>query len=522
MKTEIQGAELDFGLAILRLRSDLRDDWFPDPVRFADMLTDDAVSQQLREQYAPQPAVEVNIPKGGFTLRYSLEQCVTDRIVYQAVADALEHIDLSLAPQVYGFRIRPGRGGETFQPKVQAWIDFNNTVRLQLQDLGGVLLVTDVQNFYECIWHSELLADIERLSKTSFAYRRLLERMLREWSRYDGLALPQNRDASSFLANIYLQQVDADMLDRGYVYYRYMDDIRVVCNDRFAARRALLDLIASLRHRHLNVNASKTHIFDSDDSGNLDKYVPEPDRDVEQFDASSRSRYGADPDAIAKLKAKTERLVRAGNFDERSFRACVERLRRVANSFEGQHLDYSVVTEGIVEAIGDYPWLSDFMVSFLRHIKLQSHHTEALSQIVISPDKYIYSWQSYHVWQLLAALNIRSRELRLSAQLQASVGKDSVRAAGALIYLGACGTDEDRIRIAREMSQIPPDRLIRRAATIATQELAGFYVDRYFSSLRPDEVRLREYLRQQPLPTYVADLPRRKLSYLNVDLPDEY
>jgi retron-type reverse transcriptase len=522
MKIEIQGAELDLDLAVLRLKSDLRDDWFPDPLRFADMLTVDAVTEHFRDQYTPQPAVEVNVPKSGFTVRYSLEQCIADRIIYQALADSLDHLDAALAPPIYGFRIRPGRGGETFLPKVQAWMDFNNTVRLRLRDRQGVLLVTDVQNFYEGIWHTELLADIERLGKTSAAHRRLLQRMLNAWSRYDGFALPQNRDASSFLANIYLQHIDSDMLDRGYEYYRYMDDIRVVCDDRFAARRALLDLIGSLRHRHLNVNASKTHIFDGDDERSLDEYVPQPDRDVERFDVASRSRYGADPQSISQLKVKTESLVAAGNFGERSFRACLDRLRRVANSFEGQTLDYSIVTDGLVAAIGDYPWLSDVMAAFLRHARVQSRHIEALTQIVVDPGTFIYSWQGFHVWQLLASLNISSRELRLSAQLQASAGNEAVRAAGALIYLGACGTNEDRIRIAREINQLPDNRLIRRAAILATQELAGFYVDRYFAALRPEELRLRDYVRQQPIPTYMPDMPRRKLSYLNIDLPDEY
>lgn len=522
MNQEIDGVELDLDMAALRLKSDLRDDWFPDPVRYADLLTTESVSRQFKDGYAPQSALEVNVPKSGFTLRYSLEQCISDRIAYQAIVDTLDHLDGALAPQVYGYRVRRGRGAQMFLPKVQLWLDFNSEVRVRARDCSGVLLATDVQNFFEGIRHAELLADIERLGKVTLAQRRLLQRMLSAWSRYDGFALPQNRDASSFLANIYLQQTDADMLDKGYEYFRYMDDIRVVCKDRFAARRALFDLIGSLRHRHLNVNASKTMIFDSGDTDKLDQFVPTPDLDVERFDAAARTRLGSDPQSIELLKAKTERLVASGAFGERSFRACLSRLRRVANSFDGQGLDYSAVTDGLVAAIVDYPWLTDEMAAFLRHGNVSTRHVEPLSMIVVDPDTYIYSWQSYHVWILLAALGIHSRELRLSAQLQAGSANEPARAAGALTYLGACGSDEDRIRVAREISQMPEHRLIRRAAVLATQELDGFYVDRYLSNLRPDEVRLREYVRGQPKPMYVADEPRRRLSHLNVDLPDEY
>jgi len=522
MKFEIDGAELDLQLAVLRLKADLRDDWFPDPLRFADLLTPDAVSHHFENGYVPRTAVEVNVPKAGFTLRYSLEQAISDRIAYQAVADSLESLDDALAPNVYGYRVRTGRGGQMFLSKVQSWIDFNSALRTRLKDSNGTLLVTDVQNFYEGISHKELLADIERLGRNSLAQRRLLGKMLDTWSRYDGFALPQNRDASSFFANIYLQHIDSDMLDKGYDYFRYMDDIRVVCKDRFHARRALLDLIGSLRHRHLNVNASKTHIIDTGDAAKLAEYVPLPDPDVEQFDSAFRTRFGGDSRLITLLKTKLEKLVIAGAFAERPFRACLDRLRRVANSFEGQNLDYSTINDALVANIGDYPWQTDAMVAFLRHSNIKGHHIEHLAKIILSPELYIYPSQTYHVWHLLAAIGARTRDLRLFAQLQAASANEPVLAAGALIYLGACGTDEDRIRIAREMSQMSDTRLIRRAAVLATQELSGTFIDRYLTVLKPDDLRLREYVRAQPTPTYAEELPRRRLSYLNIDLPDDY
>lgn len=43
--------------------------------------------------------------------------------------------------------------------------------------------------------------------------------------------LPQNRDASSFLSNVLLSRVDKAMAGKGYDYYRYVDDIRVIADD---------------------------------------------------------------------------------------------------------------------------------------------------------------------------------------------------------------------------------------------------------------------------------------------------
>lgn len=522
MTVEIEGVELDIELAVLRLKSDLRDDWLRDPIGYADLLQPDAVARHFQLPYQPQGADEVNVPKAGFTLRYSLEQSISDRIAYQAIVDSLEGLDASLASSVYGYRIRPGRAALMFEPKVESWISFNNGVRTRLRDSGGTVLVTDVQNFYESIWHKELLADVERLGRHTLASRLLLNKMLNSWSRYDGAGLPQNRDASSFLANLYLQQTDSDMLAGGYDYYRYMDDIRVVCDDRFAARRALMALIGSLRHRHLNVNASKTHIIDAANTSLLDEHLPGPDADVERFDTALRSRHGVDPQVIAMLHQKAEGLISRRAFGERSFRACLDRLRRIANSPNGQHLSYLAINDGLVEALGDYPWLTDAIVAFLRHSGPTTGQVEKLSRIVMQPETFIYSSQAYQVWQLLAVLGSRSGALRLAAQLQAIAGGDVVRAAGALLYLGACGTDEDRIRIAREISQLPKHRLIRRAAVLATQELSGTYSERYLGALDDDERGLRDFLRSRPEPVYVDNVPRRRLSHLNIDLPDEY
>src|SRR5690606_37498641 len=90
--------------------------------------------------------------------------------------------------------------------------------------------------------------------------------------------LPQNRDASAFLSNILLSCVDSEMTKKGYDYYRYVDDIRIIANSELHARRALQDLIRQLRTVGLNINANKTEILAPDASNEkVSEYFPSQD-----------------------------------------------------------------------------------------------------------------------------------------------------------------------------------------------------------------------------------------------------
>lgn len=521
MKVAVHGVEFDLELAVTRLKADLQDDWFPDPVRFADQLTHlDSLKSAFGENYEPSAATDVNVPKPGFTVRYSLEQDIRDRVLYQGVANELQHLDVFLGPEVYGYRIRAATGREMFKARVQNWLEFNATVRVRLKEAGGVLLAADIQNYYEAIQHDRLVGDIQRLDPQSGPVAELLKKLLAKWC-HGGGGLPQNRDASSFLANLYLESIDKRMLDRNYTYLRYMDDIRVLCSDMYHARRALMDLITELRERGLSVNALKTKMIPAD-SPQLDDFAPPPDGNVERFDAMvSTGRATA---VIPAMISQLESLLAADQLESRAFRAALERTRRIVASRYREAVSLGKVTEGLVRCLTDYPWHTDRVVALLRHIPLTPDQVDALAMIVVEPERFPYAWQAYHVWQLLAAQGARRDVLRRSALRQSSLAaaEDAVRAAGAILYLGACGEGHDRARLASQISQYPPHRLVRRAIVIATQEVGTFYADRYLSDLTVDEAQLRTHLTSQPKPTYVADAPRMSLSRFSADLRDEY
>src|SRR5581483_9648083 len=234
----------------------LEDDWFPDPRQFKDMLNLGLAVQHIltnfeanHGQYVPNKRDEYNLPKPNFTLRYALEIGISARMLYHGLTDYLIPFFDPLIPwTVFNHRynrVKPSTKSG-FLRGVVAWKNFHGAVRSCLKESHvchpqAALLSTDISNFYEYIDLSRLKAILlsllpevggDSVQKSGIrAHVELLFDFLQYWAFDSSRGLPQNRDASSFLANLYMHPVDKAMLEKGYkaVYFRYMDDIKIVC-----------------------------------------------------------------------------------------------------------------------------------------------------------------------------------------------------------------------------------------------------------------------------------------------------
>lgn len=142
---QIRGVPIDLDLAVQRLKRDMRDDWYPDAIQYADLLDLDRLKTQFASfasSYVPTSAEQFNIPKSGFTLRYSLEPSLYDRLLYQALADNLINLfDPLLNDRVFSFRGTKLRDKYIFRPSVDAWLDFVRTVKAELDGTTKVLQI---------------------------------------------------------------------------------------------------------------------------------------------------------------------------------------------------------------------------------------------------------------------------------------------------------------------------------------------------------------------------------------------
>ena len=79
-----------------------------------------------------------------------------------------------------------------------------------------------------------------------------------------GIGLPQGNDVSSFLSNLYLLELDKEMLSvvssNTKKYYRYVDDVKLFTGNKSEAQKALVTLERVLRGLNLHTQSAKTKI----------------------------------------------------------------------------------------------------------------------------------------------------------------------------------------------------------------------------------------------------------------------
>lgn len=483
--------DLDWNLALRRFARDIRDDFFPDPIRFGDLTRDRAatlakLAPQL-ETFSPVAATIYDVPKRGLTLRCCLHLRPIDRLVYQALVDALaDDIEGKLSPAVYNNRLRGPGHDWMFKSGVQSWKRFESDVAADLRaSPNSIVVCTDIAQFFEHLDLYKLRRHLEMLCEPLTDRKRsvidTLIKCLQVWSPFKHKGLPQNMDPSSCIGSAFLDYVDKRMLAEGYKYRRYMDDIRVVVSNESEARVAIKRLTSYLRDVGLGLNSAKTEMLLPASAGHA-KLMAGGDGVIEEIEESlNGSNVTQTQLAIPRLVEKLRSIIADGIVDGRGFRFCVNRIASLMRSPDVAIGDLRDITAGLIEALVNQPSDTDTICRYLSIVPLEASHTSRLVELFCSEDRFVYEWQNYQLWILLVQRKIKAEALLLKAhKVRDTTMQPEV--AGAALYLGAFGSYADRealrIQYATEMPLVT-----RRALCVAVQELhpsdrASFYRDR--------------------------------------------
>ncbi|MCC5849709.1 MAG: RNA-directed DNA polymerase [Verrucomicrobia bacterium] len=489
---ELGGFTLDMGMVVRQLKQDLRDDWYPDPLNYEDLLTPDISGGILESsfenhhgQFVPEERLELNIPKRGFVLRYSLEMSPKDRLYYQALVGYLvPYYDPLLPNQILNHRhaIGGNRAGRyLFKQPIEQWGHFQGYVREEAK-ARPVVLITDVQNYYENISVEKILKVLESNVSQVKAdgaekarIRRIIEelnRCLANWCYTPAYGLPQNRDASSFLANLVMLPVDQAMLKRGYGYFRYMDDIRITTGSRYEARAALQDLTMELRKLGLNVNGQKTKIWEPKDDGYheaLGKNTPL----LAQIDSMWRSKsLPVIRRSFKPLQTLAQQLIQNGETQERAFRFCMKRFENLALCPElgVPKAFFDPLADLCIRQLDAQPFSSDQIVRFLKAVPTSNEQMKLVASLLADEKRAVYDWQKYLLWQLLVHKKYHDPNMLLTAKMRMESTTQEADRAGAVHYLGAMGDQSDRQGIAKMFKNFN-NHLVQRNALIAIHEV---------------------------------------------------
>ncbi len=361
---------------------------------------------------------------------------------------------------------------------------------MRLDAAGKTILVVDLLNYFENIKVYDLkktlsncLKMIEVSAQEKIKLNFCIDSLcncLSEWTYNTENGLPQSRDISSFLANIYMLPVDDEMLKRKFDYYRYMDDIKIICSDKYEARKVLKVLIIGLRKIGLSVNPAKTKIIEpkTDDHKEFMKYDSHKLEVIDSMLQSKKKPIVAF--AFLKVKEELEQLIKANDFQSREFRFYINRICKIAlcDDIAKPEGFFDAITNGILNGFIHAPEAMDQYYLYFTAVSLNSKALEQIQSFLLDQKVFIYGWQNYLIWKILTFHNHCNKELVNYAK--EILNEDSANAAGAMLYLGRCGSPTDKVKIAEYFKEMD-NFFHQRHALIGLQEIDHEIIEKFVS-----------------------------------------
>lgn len=433
--TELLAFPIEVDVVLQHLHRDMRDDWFEDVLQHRDLFSNkNALREVLHElllngngRYIASRRQVYDVPKKGYGIRYSLETDFYDRFIYQAICSYLiRFYDPLLSHRVLGhrFNARNPEGKDLFKGRIDLWQTFEGVTRTALEN-NQALFATDLINYFENISvetirraFEGMLEKIEASGPEKLLIRNSINTLcdlLTQWGYSDRHGLPQNRDASSFIANVVLNSVDQEMVRLGYDYYRYVDDIRVICENPRSARKTAAVLIGLLRTVGMNINSAKTKILTSDSSAaEIAEFFPGSDDRSIAIDNMWRSRSRKVIVRSTKyIFQMLKECIDAKETQSRQFRFAVNRLIRLVDAglFDIQDALAADLKALIIESLEAHAASTDQYCRLLGALTLSDGELEKISHFLCDHERSIHSWQNYHLWLLLAKSKYKTARL---------------------------------------------------------------------------------------------------------------
>lgn len=463
---EINGLPLDLGKGIENLRHDLRDDWFFDPLHYVDMCNNKFVlnyfsGKEKREQYKAVRMSVAYIPKKSLVLRKAMIGNFVDRLIYTSVMNILGPlIDRNLSPFVFSARYnKTAKCPGLIVNGVEQWKKMNYLVKDWIHETKGCLVKVDLLNYYDTINKDilvRLLLEVvnSEIEKKAVFFLKEFLKCIDSPENKNGL--PQNCDASSLLATFYVSHIDEFMLSRVKHYCRFMDDVYFIASDAFEARRLLQMMEKELRAIGLSLNAQKVEFIDFEDKQRLKDF----EENLFTFDYNKQHI-----ELLLRSRQKSRRMAAMSKLVHEIKNA----LSKDKNSVQvDRSLKFCLHTLSSCK-INLYTYWNDFLESLRELVDIQEREpaiTPLLCKIIASLDKsrditdiknniaaslinghFVYEWQTYNLWLLLAYLKYQTPELLRYAAYQIDSNDETrrIEVAAIMIYMVTIRPQYNRI-----------------------------------------------------------------------------
>jgi hypothetical protein len=411
--------------------------------------------------YLPLADHKVYVPKPSTTLRTMSLMAVPDVIVYQALVNAIadqSHLHLASHENEHVLgNLYAGSGRRwMLQPWKRQYSRFVKRVE-NLYSLGNSWIAsTDIVAFYDTIDHERLLSLIQYYCGEDDRFESLFRQCLSKWSAHNatstmGRGIPQGSNASDFLANLYLHEIDCKLISNGYHYIRYVDDVRILGSDKSTVQRGLILFDLELKCAGLVAQVSKTSVHKieniekeisrlkfvitdptgigdyllletpsppaSEQAGSVESLVENTPSEQTEFEKNESSEsYFSDEEEQEEENYPPDQTIdidthESKNLQEQLRSKFLEAFNLLDNSDRGKeaesHLTFclyqlephiTIRSQGII-LLCKLPWRSEAVCAFLGRFRHDSVVIEALKRFIY--EHTVYSWHRANVlWTL--------------------------------------------------------------------------------------------------------------------------
>lgn len=339
-----------------------------------------------------------------------------------------------------------------FKGRIELWQTFEGVTRTALGN-DQALFATDLINYFENITIESirvafegLLPKVDASGPEKVLIRNAIStlcELMAHWGYSDRHGLPQNRDASSFIANVVLNSVDQEMVKQGFDYYRYVDDIRIICADPRSAREAATILIGLLRTVGMNINSSKTRILTAESSeSDVNEFFPGSDDRSTTVDSMWRSRSRRVIIRSTKYVSQIlQECIESRQTQSRQFRFAVNRLIRLVDAgiFDVRNSMAAELKSLLIDSLEEQAVSTDQYCRLISVLDPSPEELGRIEQFLCDHKRAIHSWQNYQLWLILARLKHKTdRLVTLAAErIRADVLRSEVPAI--FIYMRCIG-----------------------------------------------------------------------------------
>ena len=500
----IKEANLNMEDAIRKLRHDLSDDWYFDPLHFIDMCNTKFVldyfsSRKRRDNYKPEEMEVFYLPKKSFVLRKAMVGTFVDRLVYTAAVNELgATIDKHLSRNVYSARynISCRDINSMIVNGVEQWTKMNYLIESWIADsTSGCLVRLDLLNYYDTINKQMLIRLLKEIvdDENEKACVNLLDNLLKGFSKDDeGHGIPQNCDASSLLATFYVSHVDEFIQAKALHYCRFMDDMYFMARNVYEARDLLQAIEKHLRAIDLSVNAQKVKFVKLENEEEKSAFIKE----LSLYDhQKTEIKYLIKSDSKARRMGAIALLVKQLGLafigdrkdndkeNERALKFAGHVFSSYKLELESYWEDFYKELRELVQGLVDAPDMTPLvcrLVASVRKTRELDAVKDEIAALVLRQKGSIYEWQAYHLWMLLAHFKYETQELVKFAaeEIEKNAETKTVEVAAIFIYMVTINPEYARILLHRLRDGQLHGNLQKRCALIAMRALDPQVIDK--------------------------------------------